>query len=1083
MAFLTTNSVNGSTRNGPNQTPHSIPKTISGKISKSTHAHNRSVQELSTSREPSRSPSIDSLASQDGEIDGHSVPSLESHEVFATQFQPSNPRQSLKTAPPASTSNISGASKFLLAHLGKVGKQKGSQKLQEQKDINPASSPSNGPPSSGLGTRAEDESRQCNNIPTAGSPQANPVPRETWNPTRARSQISTSPHSLGASRTQQKISCSEPVTLTNDSQNEVTSFQVQPSSSLETIENNTGNPGQCPQSSAQNTTLVSSQATSPARTQKNSNNDPWSGMKRLRRRDVFIPLDQEKLLSRPDSCVPPDVGYQMPQGHVPSDILRQWNAKMTELFMQSRKKHASSQKEASYQELENLPQGSSKQVSEDESDSDSESMTSWSQSPPQNIRRLQAPPDSPARLSKDRKQVGVTGTPINQEPGSVGKSNGQMGYGMHQPETTASKGISSTPEPGVTIIIDRSQDQDGQPTSLELPSVLGDEVNDSDDSGLETSIPQPLNMESRAEFLDPTSFVSPNIDVSSTAHVQIFNTPAPPLKSAAARRIENASTHERESATQKSSENSNKSSLQFICNSLDTSGVSSGSDRQLQDAQRPIVADSQNTVGDGEVFSSPYHQDSQRLLEIIPESSIRSTSMPMHTQLTPTRHESSSQPLVIEATLQVKTVEKNSKRRADQVDTNDDERPRKRQELMSTKANGERSRLDAANGLIDRPRHPVTSIDDAFVVYDMFKRTYPKYAGDFHHFQFLCNELQMLHHRKALHSSLWDEYIMRYKFDYGTYVHRCISNGEGYETYPDFFRSRFTKPSFRKRNLTPRALEIVASSLGLSHSGQNEAKKASQPVENIEATSVLRHTFLSSSADSNSARRFMHSTSSDSEIVLDDRPQQANVGVRIISQVPSPGKGSTKVDVGVQVNLDLPMPPARQQNSGGGTTVIPEIQETQRPDLEDVDMVDNEDEDEEAHSDYHDSAIVELGVEARHQTIDDEDRDAHAVNAEILESRIRLISRMQRADDRAVQALLKTEVPSAPERQDESSPFKIWARDYYNIASERRRRGGFAIPLDEDGIIVLEKFPRRMAERGTRTQLPPKKQPRHRAET
>ncbi|KAL1957602.1 hypothetical protein VTO42DRAFT_5713 [Malbranchea cinnamomea] len=54
-------------------------------------------------------------------------------------------------------------------------------------------------------------------------------------------------------------------------------------------------------------------------------NNVWTNMKRIRRRDIMIPKDQEELIESPDSWFPPEPGKQLPQAHVPVDLLRQWN--------------------------------------------------------------------------------------------------------------------------------------------------------------------------------------------------------------------------------------------------------------------------------------------------------------------------------------------------------------------------------------------------------------------------------------------------------------------------------------------------------------------------------------------------------------------------------------------------------------------------------------------------------------------------------------------------------------------------------------------------------------------------------------
>ena len=54
--------------------------------------------------------------------------------------------------------------------------------------------------------------------------------------------------------------------------------------------------------------------------------DLWEGMTRIHSRDVKIPEDQKKLLDHSPCWIPSSAGTDMPQGHVPPLLLKQWNA-------------------------------------------------------------------------------------------------------------------------------------------------------------------------------------------------------------------------------------------------------------------------------------------------------------------------------------------------------------------------------------------------------------------------------------------------------------------------------------------------------------------------------------------------------------------------------------------------------------------------------------------------------------------------------------------------------------------------------------------------------------------------------------
>lgn len=66
----------------------------------------------------------------------------------------------------------------------------------------------------------------------------------------------------------------------------------------------------------------------------NDNNDsgPWRWSKRIRLQDVRIPKDQQELIDRSGSWVPPLGGGSVPQGRVPSNLLNQWNSFHSQLY-------------------------------------------------------------------------------------------------------------------------------------------------------------------------------------------------------------------------------------------------------------------------------------------------------------------------------------------------------------------------------------------------------------------------------------------------------------------------------------------------------------------------------------------------------------------------------------------------------------------------------------------------------------------------------------------------------------------------------------------------------------------------------
>ncbi|KUL87970.1 hypothetical protein ZTR_03902 [Talaromyces verruculosus] len=890
-------------------------------------------------------------------------------------------------------------------------------------------------------------------------------------------------------------------------EDEVTSFQVHlPSSSDNTarMAKVSGNPVNPPE---ERSGVTRTRLTEPVRREKSSHRDPWSGMTKLRRRDVIIPEEQEELLERKDCWIPPDVGQPYPQGHVPPNLLWEWNTKMTRMFADARKTHASSQKAESSREQEDdqeddQPPSPKPLSDESESDSEAESEIPWSPSPPRDQPKSVAPPDSPTRQDNDRrpadsteKHTNGTADPVDEE--NLGTQAGTRispsGVDQHTdytqdadvpPDYNQGHNSNISPEPRSTVQ-SPSKDHRSQDEAAEL----------NDDSDMEMAVPQALlinsqDIASQIVFSGPLAPDSSNASSAPAGQVQILNTPAIALKRAAAKRAEHAPTHSQDGAARQSSCGSNKSSSQLIANSPNGTEGSSSHSHQLQDAQRPLVADSQITNGDLPGSSLSSHQDSQRLLEVIPDSSLRSPGP--HTQGSPQRHESPQERVENGPSPSGAMVNGNTlKRRAAELEDGVIEQSlsKRARKLPDRTIDAPRMQNtgDVDYGAVNQGNNEHVSLNNgALKVYDMFKRSYPKYAGNFDHFQALCFDLQSLHRRGVLESSfLWDDFIMRHWVDYGTHVQKCISSGEEYESYEDFFCRNFTKPSFRKRNLTARTLNIVVSSkLESSEQRLITVERGMQTIDDNTVSATVIHPLVTDQGSKSTSKEpNTQSTTSDVSVVV-DRPHQANIGVKLSA---SPKKRPVIVGGGIQVNLEPPTP-SDHRLDGQSKEVEHEnraIEETPPPDIiMDEDIVDNEREitPEDFTSEYHDTASIELGLDVMEENLIShrDNEDGNAPNT--VEARFEQISRMRRDDAQAIQALFTSEVPPAPEEEDASTPFKTWARDDQNIVSERRRRGGYEVPLDKNGNIVVEEFPRVIDEENEEEVLPPYRRwvwPRH----
>ncbi|QGA20220.1 hypothetical protein EYB26_007922 [Talaromyces marneffei] len=1127
MTQVRSSGVDGATKYTASRTPFVATGQEHGNCSATRPYPRRqtmNTQDPLASQLPERPPSRESITSQDADISGYSAAPFGSQEGLATQFQQSNSRQNMPSAAhtESTVSNNAHNRRLLLGFLDKSNRQKHLPEQQSQRSVIDSSSrctkkaptpdfgistssnnvwderplsegiindsrqkpspeqqsqfPNSSPDSttsSDLGTNDERDDQEVHFMTTSQSRKAKKLSqgqrKRSISEARSSQRHKTSPEK-GSKKTEM------------DPQDEVASFQVQFSSSSENPAPITENSDNHVNPSDELSDANRTQFTEPAQKEKCSRHDPWSYMTRLRRRDVVIPREQEELLDRNDCWIPPDVGHPYPQGHVPPTLLREWNAKMTRLFADARRVHASSQKAGPWREQEDDPPRSSKPLSEEsDSDSEAESEASWPPSPPRDQPKSIAPPDSPTRQNNDRRPAGITENHVNGMADPVNKANLDSQAGIAQPASQVDQNIDSTQGANVSTDdnkghISKLSTHSGVDIPFGDPGSQGEATELSDDSDMEMAVPQALlvqsqDIASQIEFSGPMAPGSSSTSSALLAQVQILNTPAAALKLAAAKRAENALTHSQEWIAQQSSSGSNKSSSQLIANSLQSTEGSSGQEHQLQDAQRPIVVDSQNTNGDLQGSSLLSHQDSQRLMEVIPDSSLLSPAR--HAQVSPQDHESPKERVENDLNPSPAMVNgKKLKRRLAELDDQEtEESPSKRpRKLLDRTIGTTRTQMmvDVDPDISNGSNHEHVSLNkDALKVYDMFKRSYPKYAGNFDHFQTLCHELQSLYRCGVLEdSSLWDDFIMRYWADYGTYVQKCISSSEEFESYEEFFCKHFTKPSFRKRNLTPRTLEMVVSRLESPIQKPSTVERGFQTIDdNSVSVSVTRRSPLEvvQRSKSTSKESNTQSTPSDVSVVVVDRPHQANIGVKLSALSASPKKRPVIVGGGIQVNLEPPTPDHRlDRNPEHIQDENRAIEETPPSDFvtdENILEFERENTPEDLAADYHDTASIELGLETMEEIlISRHDEDGNDPNA--VEARFEQISRMRRDDAEAIQALFTAEVPPAPEEEDASTPFKIWARDDHNIVSERRRRGGHEVPLDKNGKIMIEEFPR-----------------------
>ncbi|QKX53774.1 uncharacterized protein TRUGW13939_00854 [Talaromyces rugulosus] len=784
----------------------------------------------------------------------------------------------------------------------------------------------------------------------------------------------------------------------------------------------------------------------PARKRDRSESDhPWAGMHKIRRRDVKIPPDQGALFDSGDSWIPPDVGHPTPQGHVPLALLQEWNTRMTRAkeAVESPKSLQSAQE----QEVADSPLPSQfVPQSEDESESDPESRASWSASPPDHLRRLAVPPDSSPvgqprfpvtagyqRRNQDkdteRYAIDTNGNNgdlerVSQTPRKVHKVNGvQETNDANEDDHTEEKDLPMDDSPIKDDNLERDEQQ----------NMDKDEM--SEESDMEISIPLALDASAQEDIASQVesyeigdsalsnSSLAPISSSAPTDKIQIQNTQSVGVHASTKSGFIQPST------APQSSSDGNKSSSQVIANSVDSKGkrfiVHENEPGATDDS---LVVDSQNTNSDEPHSSIPSHQDSQRILEVVTSSSLFSIGFQTqdYMELDETGNETTQSgsrgSAVVPSAITLK-------RNAEHFEY--DESPLKRVVKRAvTDRNMIRTQQSPISTAIkqklldDKYRHTFdVTPDGAPRVFEMFKKSYPAYTGEFLHFKNLCCKLHLLRRVGLLQNYFfWDDFIMRHIGDYGTYVQNCVSAGRHWDDYEDYFCSNFvTKPSFKKRSLVPHTLDAVIS--------ESDIRPSSPVMVDMETQVDMDRVTNAriSSGKPHMADVAVEATFESQDMMAVD--SGTSPGYRNSVQRDEPSQlGSTK----------------RQRTTAKDNSNIFEFSGT-------------------LNSEMRGTASLELGGDS---SKGNETRHSHKATAA-------LITRMQKEDRHGVRTLIRNK--QRPQRflnelrHDADTPLRTWARAEQNVVSERRRRGGWQVPCDESGNIELEEYPRTGWENGRQT--------------
>ncbi|OAX80883.1 hypothetical protein ACJ72_04779 [Emergomyces africanus] len=598
---------------------------------------------------------------------------------------------------------------------------------------------------------------------------------------------------------------------------------------------------------------------SPKTNKAADRDDPWRHMTRIRRRDVKVPKDQEELISKKESWVPPEPGKQVPQAHVPIHLLQEWN-EMHRCRPSTEKCSASPAPSPS-------PPPPPPQSTNEEDELDADLLKSSPESElsesewPATLRspcssHLVPQDSSPPHSGNTRPSRLSYATNVLNNEGRV------AGETENDPECGAdiSRNLHGTPTLDTTTPM---EDEDNESEmEIVVPNALSN-VNQSDgeieDDAVASSgtSPSPANKISFTEVEQtpyveggkrrmPTSSHCLNVDRDSTQKYNKVSSDSLIPSTYDSRRL---NVHPESSAstngeTSKSSaHNSRRASKEL--NLLD---CSSTDDDEFM-AERQLVSDldehTQSTHWEYLTVPNTVHAPGT---PIDADKPLSSSVDPLKSQI----EMNATSPI----TKKRKRHEISPKggNRTEHPKTSKSQKSRHNTFSYMAKPTDYRS--------IRSERRQSYFGNDVFlskteVVYNRFKETYPDYTGSLDHFKQACCKLQCLRDQKSMERSfLWDDFIVRYPAHILQY--REPGNISPTVSYENYFHKEVTKPQCRKRNLTARDLELILA--------EREHKDKSSPMPNYNRRSFRSSFPADDQAATSQVNPVIHGLSSSYEV-------------------------------------------------------------------------------------------------------------------------------------------------------------------------------------------------------------------------
>lgn len=135
-------------------------------------------------------------------------------------------------------------------------------------------------------------------------------------------------------------------------------------------------------------------------------------------------------------------------------------------------------------------------------------------------------------------------------------------------------------------------------------------------------------------------------------------------------------------------------------------------------------------------------------------------------------------------------------------------------------------------------------------IFDQFKAAYRGYAAPSSQFLAICRKIErLIKDGHMLHQYLWDDFIIRHKTEYPTYLVSCAEKAEDPLPYEQFYQKNIVKPLFTKGIVTPDNIhQAFLSSQQVVHMNDQRSK---QQRENISGTdNILRRNIRENSNSS-----------------------------------------------------------------------------------------------------------------------------------------------------------------------------------------------------------------------------------------